>query len=360
MKKTRKKMILSASVLTALALFAGCTSANAASPDPTAARIAETAPAAQTITLEEAKAIAYAHAGVSESDARDKSYERDDGIYEIDFEHSGFEYDYDISRQGEILKAEKEPERTAKPAESKPAETAPTSKTITLEEAKAIAYAHAGVSESDALDKSYERDDGIYEIDFEHGGYEYDYDISRQGEILKVEKEPERTAKPAENKPAETKPAAQTITLEEAKAIAYAHAGVSESDARDKSYERDDGIFEIDFEHGGFEYDYDISRQGEILKVEKEPERSAKSAGSKPAESKPAETKPAQTKSDRISAEKALSIALDHAGVTDARDRDVEWDDGRWEVSFESGRTEYEYDISADGTILHWEKEIDD
>ena len=279
MKKTRKKMILSATVLTALALFAGCTRANAASPAPTAARIAETAPAARTITLEEAKAIAYAHAGVSESDALDKSYERDDGIYEIDFEHGGFEYDYDISRQGEILKAEKEPERTEKPAESKPAET----------------------------------------------------------------------------KPAENKPAAQTITLEEAKAIAYAHAGVSESDALDKSYERDDGIFEIDFEHGGFEYDYDISRQGEILKGEKEPERSAKSA-----ESKPAETKPAQTKSDRIRAEKALSIALDHAGITNARDRDVEWDDGRWEVSFESGRTEYEYDISADGTILHWEKEIDD
>ena len=149
---------------------------------------------------------------------------------------------------------------------------------------------------------------------------------------------------------AETGPAARTITLEEAKAIAYAHAGVSESDARDKSYERDDGIYEIDFEHGGFEYDYDISRQGEILKAEKEPERTAK----------PAETKPAETKSDRISAEKALSIALNHAGVTDARDRDVEWDDGRWEVSFESGRTEYEYDISADGTILHWEKEIDD
>ena len=78
------------------------------------------------------------------------------------------------------------------------------------------------------------------------------------------------------------------------------------------------------------------------------------------AETQPAETKPAQTKSDRISAEKALSIALNHAGVTDARDRDVEGDDGRWEVCFEPGRTEYEYDISADGTILHWEKEIDD
>ena len=159
---------------------------------------------------------------------------------------------------------------------------------------------------------------------------------------------------------AETQPAPQTITLEEAKAIAYAHAGVSESDARDKSHERDDGIYEIDFEHGGYEYDYDISRQGEILKAEKEPERSAKSAESKPAESKPAETKPAETKSDRISAEKALSIALNHAGVSDARDRDVEWDDGRWEVSFDSDCTEYDYKISADGTILRWEKETDD
>ena len=66
------------------------------------------------------------------------------------------------------------------------------------------------------------------------------------------------------------------------------------------------------------------------------------------------------TKSDRISAEKALSIALNHAGVTDARDRDVEWDDGRWEVSFDAGRTEYDYYIAADGSILRWDQEHND
>ena len=74
-------------------------------------------------------------------------------------------------------------------------------------------------------------------------------------------------------------------------------------------------------------------------------------------ETRPAETQP---KSERISREKALSIALSHAGVTDARDKEAEWDDGRWEVSFESEHTEYEYKISADGAILHREKEIHD
>ena len=51
---------------------------------------------------------------------------------------------------------------------------------------------------------------------------------------------------------------------------------------------------------------------------------------------------------------------MGHAGVSDARDKEAEWDDGRWEVSFESGRTEYEYHISAEGKVLRWEKDQDD
>ena len=171
----------------------------------------------------------------------------------------------------------------------------------------------------------------------------------------------------------ETIPAATAapafLDLGQVKAIAYDHAGVAESAATDRSYDFDDGRYEIEFDHGGWEYDYHIAPDGTILSAEKTPEPTrparTKTVEAAPAETKPVETVPAETqsaepKTERISAEKALSIALNHAGVTDARDRDVEWDDGRWEVSFESGRTEYEYDISADGTILHWEKEIDD
>ena len=39
---------------------------------------------------------------------------------------------------------------------------------------------------------------------------------------------------------------------------------------------------------------------------------------------------------------------------------DVEWDDGRWEVSFDAGRTEYDYYIAADGSILRWDQEHND
>ena len=163
--------------------------------------------------------------------------------------------------------------------------------------------------------------------------------------------------------PETTLPAAETapahLDLGQAKAIAYGHAGVSESEATDRSYDFDDGRYEIEFDHGGWEYDYHIAPDGTILRTNKTPEPT-RPAAAKPVETQPAEPKPTEPKSDRISAEKALSIALNHAGVTDPRDRDVEWDDGRWEVSFDDRRTEYDYKISADGSILRWEKENND
>lgn len=169
--------------------------------------------------------------------------------------------------------------------------------------------------------------------------------------------------------PETTLPAAETapalLDLGQAKAIAYTHAGVDETAAADKSYDFDDGVYEIEFDQGGWEYDYRIAPDGTILHAEKTPEPT-RPAETQPRETLPAETKPAEKKSekstgsDRISAEKALSIALNHAGVTDVRDRDVEWDDGRWEVSFDAGRTEYDYYIAADGSILRWDQEHND
>ena len=241
------------------------------------------------------------------------------------------------------------------PVETRPAETAPA--LLDLGQAKAIAYTHAGVNEAEATDRSYDFDDGCYEIEFDHGGWEYEYRIAPDGTIRFSEKTPEPT-RPAETKPVEeTKPAASTrITPEEAKAIAYAHAGVKESEAYDRSCERDDGHYEIEFSYDGWDYDYAVSYEGKVLRSHKEKDDDLPKS-TQPAETKPAETQP---KSERISREKALSIALSHAGVTDAYDKEAEWDDGRWEVSFDSGRTEYEYKISADGTILHWEKDIND
>ena len=330
MMKNWKKMIVTAAAFGSLALFAGCTTASA-------------------VSLEEAKYLVKDQVGAQNAVVIEQEVDRDDGVYELEIVLEGVSYEFEVdSRTGDVREVDRE---ALGPTEA-------ASASITLEEAKAIAYGHAGVPEAQARDKSQERDDGIFEIDFDYAGWEYDYDIAPDGTILKAEKEPEPTVpaetKPEETQPRETKPAdPQRITLEEAKAIAYGHAGVSESEARDRSYEADDGRYEIDFDHGGYEYEYDISYEGKILSSHKEKDHDCH-------HTTPAETQPKETQSDRISAEKALSIALSHAGVSDPRDRDVEWDDGRWEVSFESGRTEYEYHISYDGKVLHWEKETDD
>ena len=277
MKNSWKKMILTAAALTALALFAGCTTASA-------------------VSLEEAKTLVQETMGAKDAVVIEQETDREDGVYELEIIVDGTAYEFEVdSATGAIRELERETPNSTRPAETKPVQTQPVetqpaqTKTITLDEAKAIAYAHAGVSESDAYDRSYERDDGIFEIDFDHEGWEYEYHISREGEILNSRKERDDDRPAAQTQPAETQPAEQKTT-----------------------------------------------------------------------EKKATEKKSSEKKSDRISAEKALSIALGHAGVSDAFDREVEWDDGRWEVSFQSGRTEYDYDISADGTILRWEKELDD
>lgn len=221
-----------------------------------------------------------------------------------------------------------------------------TASAVSLEEAKDLVKAQVGDENAVVVEQETDRKDGVYELDIIIDGAVYEFEVdSRTGTVRQTEGE--QLASTA------TQPAAGAITLEEAKAIAYAHAGVDPSEARDKSQERDDGIYEIDFEHGGWEYEYHISLRGEILRSRKEADDHRTAA--------PVQTQPQQVQSaDRISAEKALTIALDHAGVSDARDRDVEWDDGRWEVSFDAGRTEYEYHISAAGEILGAKKDIDD
>ena len=112
----KKNLTLAAAVLTALAIFAGCAPAAALSPETTLPA-AETAPA--RIDLGQAKAIAYAHAGVDETAAADKSYDFDDGVYEIEFDQGGWEYDYRIAPDGTVLYVEKTPEPT-RPAETQP------------------------------------------------------------------------------------------------------------------------------------------------------------------------------------------------------------------------------------------------
>ncbi|MBE6824851.1 MAG: hypothetical protein E7513_05840 [Ruminococcaceae bacterium] len=65
---------------------------------------------------------------------------------------------------------------------------------ISEEKAKEIALTHASLKESEvkALFVELDFDDGVlrYEVDFKHGGYEYDYDIdAKSGTILSYDKD---------------------------------------------------------------------------------------------------------------------------------------------------------------------------
>ena len=72
-----------------------------------------------------------------------------------------------------------EPTPAATPAATGPARNQP--QYLSKDEAKNIALRHAGLAEKDVthLRVEFDYDDGVpeYEVDFRHGGYEYDYEI---------------------------------------------------------------------------------------------------------------------------------------------------------------------------------------
>ncbi len=66
-----------------------------------------------------------------------------------------------------------------------------------------------------------------------------------------------------------------TVTKEEAKSVALAHAGLSDTDIRHYRIELDRErkilVYEIEFDAGKFEYEYEVNAEtGKIIKAEKE------------------------------------------------------------------------------------------
>ena len=153
------------------------------------------------ITRQEALSVALVHANVTEDQIRDLEtdldWEQGKRIWEVDFDHEGTEFEYDIDAYtGEILKSRTQPPKQAAPAEqpttSKTTITTQTEKKLTRDEAKAIALKHAGVSTVYDLDVELDKEKGIlvWEVDFEVSGMEYEYEIDAySGKILRFHKE---------------------------------------------------------------------------------------------------------------------------------------------------------------------------
>ena len=231
------------------------------------------------IGKDKAKQVAFDHAGVKSSDAKNVKCEldRDDGTvhYDVDFDANGYEYDYEINAAtGKVLKSEKE---RSDDAPAKTAASSDTEELIGKDKAKQVAFDHAGVKSSDAKNVKCEldRDDGTvhYDVDFDANGYEYDYEINAAtGKVLKSEKER------SDDAPAKTAASSDTEELigkDKAKQVAFDHAGVKATDAKNVKCEldRDDGTtrYEIEFVANGLEYEYEINAAtGKVLKAEKE------------------------------------------------------------------------------------------
>ena len=190
--------------------------------------------------------------------------DKEDNTVEYEYIENGNEVEVEVdAATGEVIETETEPvEEVKKEAKT---EAKAEVKTITLAEAKAKAIAHAKVDESTLYDVSAELDDGVYEVEFSSKGTEYNYKISKTGEILKNYTEVD------DDYVEPTKTETKKITKSKAKSIALNHAGVKADSIRGYEIELDDGVYEISFEKGRTEYEYEIkATTGEILRHSKE------------------------------------------------------------------------------------------
>ena len=214
------------------------------------------------------------------------------------------------------------------------------------EAARAAALTGAGLSTEAVtfLGTELASRDGVeyYLVSFTSGDSRYESQVDAlSGVVIQSESMPLTQSASA--------PAEASITAEDAKAKALAHAGLAETDVTfiKAELDRDDGrlVYDVEFYTSDYkEYDYEIdAATGAILSYDFDAENYI----------------PQQNTGSYIGAEKAKSVALAHAGVSQSQVTrlrcELEKDDGRWEyqVEFCYGTMEYEYEIDAyTGAIL--------
>lgn len=238
---------------------------------------------------------------------------------------------------------------------------------IGLEAAKQAALDHAGVSASEAtfLEAEYDYDDGkmVYEVEFHVKGTEYEYEIDAlTGAVVKYESEQSGSHQGS------SVDTSSFIGESAAKQAALTYAGVKESETTycNAWLEYDDGrpeCYEVEFMAGNTRYEYKIAlTSATVLESEQESYGSSGSSGQSTGQSGSG----SGTSSTDIGAEKAKSIALNHAGVSASQTTELkverDTDDGvlEYEVEFKAGGKEYEYTIhGGTGQILKYESDWD-
>lgn len=166
--------------------------------------------------------------------------------------------------------------------------------------------------------------------------------------------------------------AATTLTEEQAVAIALEHAGLTEAEVTGlrAHLDKDDYFpnWDIRFRAGDWEYDYEIhTESGTILDWDKEYDPPVQAPPTEPPVTEAPAAQPPRTEPVYLTKDEALTIALNHAGLTKTQisrlEREFDWDDGcpEWSIEFSCNGYEYSYEIHAEsGAVLEWDKEWDD
>ena len=232
------------------------------------------------------------------------------------------------------------------------------------------ACAHAGVSVSSVtLHKcEFDWEDGamVYELEFYVGNVEYEYDINATtGAVVKSSRDDHGASSSGGA-------TGTDIGGDAALQKAYDHAGVSASAAtvREMKRDYDDGraVYDIEFHAAGVKYEYEIDAYtGAVVKYESETISSGNAGGNTGSNGGGSTNGNGGSGTNYIGSSAALQKAYDHAGVSASNVFDVEsdfdWDDGRavYEIEFQCGATEYEYEIDAvTGAVITYEMDTDD
>ena len=256
--------------------------------------------AASAIGEAKAKAIALEHAKVKEAELTkihvEKETKKGKAVYDIEFETKTKEYDYTVTQEkGEILSSSisnnmkdddkkktteddktadkntqnnvqtKATESTDNHASSQP-NTSDSTKEISAEKAKAIALAHAKVTENNTqlLKVKKEREDGIkvYSVEFYVGNTEYDYDIARSnGKIIQYDIDVEEQKHHTPSTSIISLAKARSIALQKVPGATSKNIHLSLDDEDDKQ------VYEGEIKYKQMEYDFEIdAKTGTFLK----------------------------------------------------------------------------------------------
>ncbi len=150
--------------------------------------------------------------------------------------------------------------------------------------------------------------------------------------------------------------AGEYITVERAKEICLADAGVAASDAfflrSHLDWEDGRAVYDVEFCCGAKEYDYELSAlTGAVLEKDLDCE-DYDWAGR--------EDYHTTATGAAVTAERAKELALIKLPGATVRKCELDWDDGRWEYELELWKDGLEYECKIDGTsgqILKWEQD---